>query len=67
MRKNSTSYKLKVLSIIEKFPYELSFALDAKTYDDYINTFVDVGISLEQESVLSESQFNTLKEYFKDE
>lgn len=59
--------EIKVFEIIDKYPEELGFVLSSKTYDDYINTFITLGVEKEDvKPTLSEKQFKILREHFKD-
>lgn len=66
-----TSFKtiekeLRVFEIIDKYPDELGFVLDSNTYEDYVKTYITLDEKLEQiKPVLSEKQFNILKEHFR--
>ena len=52
-----------ILDLLKKHPHELSFAIDANTYGDYLKTYVDAG-GTEEEAELTEAEFNNLKRYF---
>ena len=52
-----------IFDLVKKYPEELCFVLDSKTYDDYVKTYTDAG-GTEEEVELSEQEFNALKDYF---
>ena len=52
-----------IFDLIKKYPEELCFVLDSKTYDDYVKTYTDAG-GTEEEVELSEQEFNALKDCF---
>ena len=52
-----------IFDLIKKYPEELSFVLESKTYDDYVKTYTDAG-GTEEEVELSEQEFNALKDCF---
>ena len=55
-----------ILDLVKKHPGELCFVLDSKTYDDYVQTYIDAG-GTKEEAELTEHEFNNLKAYFGDE
>ena len=52
-----------IFDLIKKYPEELCFVLDSKTYDDYVKTYTDVG-EMKEEAELSKQEFEALKDYF---
>ena len=52
-----------IFDLIKKYPEELCFVLDSKTYDDYIKTYTDAG-GMKEEAELSKQEFEALKDYF---
>ena len=52
-----------IFDLIKKYPEELCFVLESKTYDDYVKTYTDAG-GTEEEVELSEQEFNALKDCF---
>ena len=52
-----------IFDLIKKYPEELGFVLESKTYDDYVKTYTDAG-GTEEEVELSEQEFNALKDCF---
>lgn len=52
-----------IFDLIKKYPEELCFVLESKTYDDYIKTYTDAG-RMKEEVELSKQEFEALKDYF---
>ena len=52
-----------IFDLIKKYPEELCFVLESKTYDDYVKTYTDVG-EMKEEAELSKQEFEALKDYF---
>ena len=52
-----------IFDLIKKYPEELGFVLESKTYDDYVKTYTDAGRTKE-EAELSKQEFEALKDYF---
>lgn len=52
-----------IFDLIKKYPEELCFVLDSKTYDDYVKTYTDAGGTVE-EAELSKQEFEALRDYF---
>ena len=52
-----------IFDLIKKYPEELCFVLDSKTYDDYVKTYTDAG-GMKEEAELSKQEFEALKDYF---
>ena len=52
-----------IFDLIKKYPEELGFVLESKTYDDYVKTYTDAG-GMKEEATLSKQEFETLKDYF---
>ena len=52
-----------IFDLIKKYPEELCFVLDSKTYDDYVKTYTDAGGTVE-EAELSKQEFDAIKDYF---
>ena len=52
-----------IFDLIKKYPEELGFVLESKTYDDYIKTYTDAG-GMKEEAELSKQEFEALKDYF---
>lgn len=52
-----------IFDLIKKYPEELGFVLESKTYDDYVKTYTDAG-RMREEAELSKQEFEALKDYF---
>ena len=52
-----------IFDLIKKYPEELGFVLESKTYDDYVKTYIDAG-GMKEEAELSKQEFEALKDYF---
>lgn len=52
-----------IFDLIKKYPEELCFVLDSKTYDDYVKTYTDAG-GMKEDAELSKQEFEALKDYF---
>ena len=52
-----------IFDLIKKYPEELGFVLESKTYDDYVKTYTDAG-EMKEEAELSKQEFEALKDYF---
>ena len=52
-----------IFDLIKKYPEELCFVLESKTYDDYVKTYTDAG-GMKEEAELSKQEFEALKDYF---
>ena len=52
-----------IFDLIKKYPEELGFVLESKTYDDYVKTYTDAG-GMNEEAELSKQEFEALKDYF---
>ena len=52
-----------IFDLIKKYPEELGFVLESKTYDDYVKTYTDAG-GMKEEAELSKQEFEALKDYF---
>ena len=52
-----------IFDLIKKYPEELGFVLESKTYDDYVKTYTDAG-GMREEATLSKQEFEALKDYF---
>ena len=52
-----------IFDLIKKYPEELGFVLESKTYNDYIKTYTDAG-GVKEEAELSKQEFEALKDYF---
>lgn len=52
-----------IFDLIKKYPEELGFVLESKTYDDYVKTYTDAG-RMKEEAELSKQEFEALKDYF---
>ena len=52
-----------IFDLIKKYPEELGFVLESKTYDDYVKTYTDAG-GVKEEAELSKQEFEALKDYF---
>ena len=52
-----------IFDLIKKYPEELGFVLESKTYDDYVKTYTDDG-GMKEETELSKQEFEALKDYF---
>ena len=52
-----------IFDLIKKYPEELGFVLESKTYDDYVKTYTDAG-GIKEEAELSKQEFEALKDYF---
>ena len=52
-----------IFDLIKKYPEELCFVLESKTYDDYVKTYTDAG-GMNEEAELSKQEFEALKDYF---
>lgn len=55
-----------IWDLVKKHPGELGFILQAKTYEDYIATYTDIG-GTPEEAAYTELEFNNLKAFFGDE
>ena len=55
-----------VWDLVKKHPGELGFILQAKTYEEYVATYTDIG-GKPEDAVYSEQEFNNLKAFFGDE
>ena len=55
--------KLDTKCKVKKYPEELCFVLESKTYDDYVKTYTDAG-GTKKEAALSKQEFEALKDYF---
>lgn len=53
-----------ILDLIKKHPGELCFVLDAATYKDYVASYETVSETPEKDAELTETEFNSLKNYF---
>ena len=49
--------------LVKKYPEELCFVLESKTYDDYVKTYTDAG-GMKEDAELSRQEFEALKNYF---
>ena len=52
-----------IFDLIKKYPEELGFVLESKTYDDYVKTYTDAG-GTKEEAALSKQEFDALNDYF---
>ena len=52
-----------IFDLIKKYPEELCFVLDSKTYDDYVKTYTDAS-GMEEDTELSKQEFEALRDYF---
>ena len=52
-----------IFDLIKKYPEELGFVLDSRTYDDYVKTYTDAG-GMKEDAELSKQEFEALKDYF---
>ena len=52
-----------IFDLIKKYPEELCFVLESKTYDDYVKTYTDASGTVE-DAELSKQEFEALKDYF---
>ena len=52
-----------IFDLIKKYPEELGFVLESKTYDDYVKTYTDAG-GMKEEAELSKQEFEALSDYF---
>ena len=52
-----------IFDLIKKYPEELCFVLESKTYDDYVKTYTDAG-GMKEEAELSKQEVEALKDYF---
>ena len=52
-----------IFDLIKKYPEELCFVLESKTYDDYVKTYTDAG-GMKEEAELSKQESEALKDYF---
>ena len=52
-----------IFDLIKKYPEELGFVLESKTYDDDVKTYTDAG-GMKEEAELSKQEFEALKDYF---
>ena len=52
-----------IFDLIKKYPEELCFVLESKTYDDYVKTYTDAG-GMKEDAELSRQEFEALKNYF---
>ena len=52
-----------IFDLIKKYPEELGFVLESKTYDDYVKTYTDAG-GMKEEAELSKQEFDALNDYF---
>ena len=52
-----------IFDLIKKYPEELCFVLESKTYDDYVKTYTDAG-GMKEEAELSKQEFDAIKDYF---
>ena len=52
-----------IFDLIKKYPEELCFILESKTYDDYVKTYTDAG-GMKKDATLSKQEFEALKDYF---
>ena len=52
-----------IFDLIKKYPEELCFILESKTYDDYIKTYTDAG-GTKEDATLSKQEFEALRDYF---
>ena len=52
-----------IFDLIKKYPEELGFVLESKTYDDYVKTYTDAG-GMKEEATVSKQEFEALKDYF---
>ena len=52
-----------IFDLVKKYPEELCFVLDSKTYDDYVKTYTDAG-GMKEDAELSKQEFEALKDYF---
>lgn len=57
---------LDILELIKKHPDELGFIAECENYSEYVNTFLDAELTLE-DVAYTEEEFNILKEVLKDE
>ena len=53
-----------IWELIKKYPDELGFVLQEKSYVEYCNTFIDAGMVNESEVVLTEEEFYKIKRFF---
>ena len=56
--------RLDILSLIERCPDELGFVIQAKSYDEYVSTYTEIGSPL-SEVVYTKKEFNALRKYFR--
>ena len=52
-----------IFDLIKKYPEELGFVLESKTYDDYVKTYTDAS-GMKEEAELSKQEFDALNDYF---
>ena len=50
-----------IFDLIKKYPEELCFILESKTYDDYIKTYTDAG-GTKEDATLSKQEFEALRD-----
>jgi len=55
---------LQILKLIKRDPGELGFVIQAKDYDEYLSTYIEIDEPVEN-VVYTEKEFNILKDYFK--
>jgi len=55
-----------IWDLVKKHPGELGFILQAKTYEEYVATYTDIG-GKPEDAVYTELEFNNLKAFFGDE
>lgn len=59
------SIESQIWDLVKKHPDELGFVLQAKTYDEYVKSYTDIGSSI-SDVAYTVDEFNSLKLYFKD-
>lgn len=52
-----------IFDLIKKYPEELCFILESKTYDDYVKTYTDA-CGMKEDATLSKQEFEALRDYF---
>ena len=53
----------KILALVEKFPDELGMVLQCKTYEEYLDTFYNIGLT-KKDVAYTESEYNKLRKHF---
>ncbi len=54
-----------ILDLVKRDPGEIGIALQAKDYEEYVKTYIDIGETAEK-AVFAEHEFQNLKVYFQE-